>query len=194
MASETDQTLHTTNDAAATNAKTISGAESDTMAASSSSNVATEKIANKDVPVLTDYWKKPSLTKANHYAYHATDWLSGGLESFIPDLEFPTVDNTTIVYFESHLVARLGLPPSKFLVSVLNFLRCELVHLNLNAIAVLSCFTMLCECWLGIAPNTILFWYYYSLALYDKTAFSRIGLSLHCHNRKEYLDATFRGS
>jgi hypothetical protein len=73
MASKTDQTLHTTNDAAATNAKTISGAESDTMAASSSSNVATEKIANKDVPVLTDYWKKPSLTKANHYVYHATD-------------------------------------------------------------------------------------------------------------------------
>jgi hypothetical protein len=55
MASETDQTLHAAGDVVAADAKTVSGTKSGTMAASSSSNVAAEKIANKDVPVLTDY-------------------------------------------------------------------------------------------------------------------------------------------
>jgi hypothetical protein len=40
----------------------------------------------------------------------------------------------------------LGLPPSKFLVSVLNYVGCELDHLHLNAILVFSCFIMLREC------------------------------------------------
>jgi hypothetical protein len=70
----------------------------------------------------------------------------------------------------------------------------ELVQKNPNDIATLSYFTMLCECWLGIAPNTSLFWYYYSPVWYDKTIFSEIELSLRHHRRKEYLDATFRGS
>jgi hypothetical protein len=172
----------------------ISDAESDEAVASFSSNAAVEKMARKDVPVLSDYWKKSMVIEADHVAYHTVGWLSGGVESFVHDLEFPTVDNTTIVCFDSHLSARLGLPPSKFLIFVLNFLRCELVHLNPNAIAVLSCFTMLCECWLVIAPDTSMFWYFYGLAWYEKIVFSRIRLSLHHHCRKEYLDTTFRGS
>jgi hypothetical protein len=48
------------------------------------------------------------------------------------------IDNTTIVWFESHLIARLGLPPSNILVSILNFLRCELGQMNSNDIAALS--------------------------------------------------------
>jgi hypothetical protein len=133
------------------------------------------------------------ITEANRNAYLATGWLLGEAVSSISDLEFPTVDTTTIVCFESHLIARLGLPPSKFLVSILNFLKCELIHLNLNTIIALSCFTMLCECWLGISPDTSLFWYFYYLARYDKHIFSRIGLSMLRHRRNEYLNATFKG-
>jgi hypothetical protein len=103
------------------------------------------------------------------------------------------VDQTTIVCFESHLISRLGLPPSKFLISILNFLRCELVHLNLNTIVALSCFSMLCECWLEIALNTYLFWYFYSPAWYDKQVFFSIRLSLRRHRWDEYLDAKFKG-
>jgi hypothetical protein len=93
------------------------------------------------------------------------------------------VDDTMMVCFKSHLIARLGLPPSKFLVVVMGFLGCELVHLNPNAITALSCFTMLCECWIGIASDISLFWYFYSLARYDKVVYSRIRLSLHRHRR-----------
>jgi hypothetical protein len=87
-----------------------------------------------------------------------------------------------MVYFESHLITGLGFPPSKFLIAVMNYLGCELVHLNPNAIAALSCFTMLCECWVGIVPDTSLFWYFYSPTQYDKVVYSEIGLSLH-HSR-----------
>jgi hypothetical protein len=134
------------------------------------------------------------VAEADHAAYHTVGWLSGGVETSISDLDFPMVDDTTIVCIESHLIAGLGLTPSKFLVSILNFLRCELVHLNPNAITALNCFIMLCECWLEIAPDTSLFWYFYGLARYDKQVFSGIGLSLRHHRRKEYLDATFKGS
>jgi hypothetical protein len=55
----------------------------------------------------------------------------------------------------------LGLPPSKFLVSILNYVGYELVHLHPNAISELNYFTMLCQWWLGIPPDTSLFWYFY---------------------------------
>jgi hypothetical protein len=142
MADESAQTLFVVDDTAA-NTKTFSSVESDVAAASTSSNVAIEKMAKEDVPVLTGYWKKSTVTEANRYAYHNAGWLPGGVESFIPNLEFFMVDNTNVVYFESHLIAGLGLPPSKFIISILNFLRCELIHLNPNTIATLNCFTML---------------------------------------------------
>jgi hypothetical protein len=97
------------------------------------------------------------VTEADRSAYHIAGWLPGGVESFILDLEFLMVENTTVVCFESHLSVGLGLPSSKILISILNFLRCEPIHLNPNAIIALNCFTMLCECWLGITPDTSLF-------------------------------------
>jgi hypothetical protein len=75
----------------------------------------------------------------------------------IPKVDVPIVNDSTTISFESYLIVGLGLSPSKFLSSIMNFLGCELVHFNLNAIAALSYFTILCECWLGIAPDTNLF-------------------------------------
>jgi hypothetical protein len=99
--------------------------------------------------------------------------------------DVPTIHGSTVVCFESHLIAGLVLPPSKFLSAIMNFLVCELVHLNPNAIATLSCFTKLCKCWLGIASDTSLFWYFYSPARYEKVVYSEIGLSVRHHHRKE---------
>jgi hypothetical protein len=130
--------------------------------ASSSSNEVVVNMANKTTPTLSDYWKKSTITEVDRSAYHTAGWLGGTLESFVPIVEVLTVDNSTVVCFKSHLIDGLDLPLSKFLVSILNFLGCELVHLNLNAIAALSFFTMLCKYWLGIAPDTSLFWYFYS--------------------------------
>jgi hypothetical protein len=133
-------------------------------------------------------------TKADHKGYHSFVWLNGGLESSVPIVEYPTVDGTTVVCFESHLVVGLGLPPSKFLVAMMSHLGCEMVHFNMNAITTLRCFTMLCDCWLGIAPDTSSFYYFYSPVWYEKVIFSRIGLSLRRHSRKEYIKAFFKDS
>jgi hypothetical protein len=160
MASETDWSINVTGDAIAAGTKTASGAESETSAACSSSKEAITKMENKTTTTFPDYWKKLTITKDDRSAYHTTGWL----ESIVPTVEYPTTDGSTVVCFESHLVTGLGIPPSKFFVAIMNFLECELVHLNPNAIAALSCFTMLCECWLGITPDTSLFWYFYSPA------------------------------
>jgi hypothetical protein len=104
--------------------------------------------------------------------------LTGNLISFIPEVDVPTVEGSTVLCFESQLVAGLRLPPSKFLSSIINYLECSLVHLNPNTVSALTSFVMLCESWLGIPLDTSLFWYYYSPARYTKTIFDGIGISL----------------
>jgi hypothetical protein len=52
------------------------------------------------------------ITEADCSAYHATAWLGGGLEFLFPEVDVPMVDGSTMVCFESHLVAWLGLPPA----------------------------------------------------------------------------------
>jgi hypothetical protein len=75
----------------------------------------------------------------------------------------------------------------------MNYLGYSLVHFNANAIAVLSSFAMLCECWLGIPPDSSLFWNYYSPSRYAKFIYGRIGLSLRRHHQDEYILTLFKG-
>jgi hypothetical protein len=90
------------------------------------------------------------------------------------------------------MVAGLGLPPNKFLVTIICYLNCELFHFNPNAISALSTFVMLYECWLRISLDTSLFWYYYSPARYSKVVYGGIGPSLRHHHRAEYILASFK--
>jgi hypothetical protein len=150
-------------------------------------------MAAGEITELTDFFKKMTVTEGNRRTYHDCGWLIGNLVSFIPEVDVHTVEGSTIIFFESKLAARVGLPPSKFLSSIMNYLGCSLVHLNSNAVSVLSSFVMLCECWLGIPPDTSLFWYYYSPTRYIKTIFSGIGFSLRRNHRDEYIKATFMG-
>jgi hypothetical protein len=75
----------------------------------------------------------------------------------------------------------------------MNYLSCSLVHFNATAIATLSSFMMLCECWLGIPLNSSLFWYYYSPSRYAKFFYGGIGLSPRRHRWDEYILALFNG-
>jgi hypothetical protein len=157
MAGEADQTLRIVDEPVVDEKKSDFEMESNVSVASSSSNVASMKIVKKTTPEMIDYWKKTLVTKTDRQAYHSFNSLNGRLESTVPTVEYPTVDGTTVVCFESHLVAGLGHPPNKFLVAVISHLGCELVHFNPNDITALSFFAMLCECWLRIAPDTSLF-------------------------------------
>jgi hypothetical protein len=157
MTSENDQNSNATGDTAMSGAKSAAGAESETASVSSSSNVVIQTMAKKEVPKLFEYWKALTITEKDLSSYHATGWLTGVVLYSTTALDFPTIDRTIIVCFELHQMCGLGLPPSKFHVSILNNLGCELVHLHLNTISALSCFSMMCECWLGISPDTSLF-------------------------------------
>jgi hypothetical protein len=66
-------------------------------------------------PVMSDYWKKSKVTEADRSTNHTTGWLGGALESFVPEVGIPTIDNSIVVYIESHLVVGLGLPQANSL-------------------------------------------------------------------------------
>jgi hypothetical protein len=141
-----------------------SEAESVAMTTSSSLTRGAIKMADGEILELIDFFKKTAVTKDDRKAYHDRGWLAGNLLSFTPEVDVPNVEGSTILCFESQLVAGLGLPPGKFLSSIMNYFRCSLVYLNPNAVSALRSFIMLCECWLGIPLDTSLFWYYYSSA------------------------------
>jgi hypothetical protein len=122
-----------------------SGAESTAMATSFPTRGAT-RMTMGEIPELTDFFKKTTMTEDDRRAYHDRGWLTSNLVSFIPEVDVPIVDGSTIICFESQLVAGVGLPPSKFLSSIMNYLGCSLVHLNSNVVSALSSFVMLCEC------------------------------------------------
>jgi hypothetical protein len=143
-----------------------SKAESTAMTTSSSPTRAISMMAKGEITKLTDFFKKTSLSEEELQGYHRLGWLTGNVLSSIPEVNVPTVHGSSVLCFESHLLAGLGLPPSKFLAAIMNYLGCSLVHFNANAIATLSSFVMLCECWLGIPLDSSMFWYYYSPSRY----------------------------
>jgi hypothetical protein len=192
MAAETAHDLLIANKPTDNDAQSDSRGESIALVTSSSPTLAATKMKNRKVSEMSDFFKKTTVTEEEHQAYHRFSWLTGNLISTIPEVDVPTFHDSTIIYFESYLVAGLGLLPSKFLSSIINFLSCVLVHFNPNVIAALSCFAMLCECWMGIAPDTSLFYYFYSSIRYTKVVYSGIGLSLHHHHNQKYIDATFK--
>jgi hypothetical protein len=73
MAGEVDQTLRTISESVADDTNTASRTESNVPVTSSSSNAATEKMVNRDTPMQSDYWKKSTVTEADHSAYHTAD-------------------------------------------------------------------------------------------------------------------------
>jgi hypothetical protein len=77
MAGEADQILLAINEPAIGENKSASGVESDDLVASSSSKAATVKMVNKTTPMMYDYWKKSTITKADHSTFHAAGWLGG---------------------------------------------------------------------------------------------------------------------
>jgi hypothetical protein len=115
MAGEIDQTFLATGDVAASGSKVVSGMESNTSSTSSSSNVATQTIIKKEVPMLYEHWKASMVTEADLATYYAASWLPGEVLSSITDLKFLTIDKTVIVYFESDLMAGLTFLQANFL-------------------------------------------------------------------------------
>jgi hypothetical protein len=168
-----------------------SGVESIAVMASSPTHGAA-LMAKGEIPELSDFFKKMSVTHNERQAYHERGWLTGNVISSIPEVDVPTVEGSNIVFFESHLDAGLELSHLKVLVTIMGYLNRELFHINPNTTSALSTFVMLCECWLGIMPDTSLFCYYYSSARYSKVIYGGIRLSLCRHRRDKYILTSFK--
>jgi hypothetical protein len=130
MAAETAHDLPIADAPIGDDAQSDSGAESTTPITSYSPTLAATKMADRKLPEMSDFFKKITVTMEERLAYHNFSWLTGNLISMIPEVDVLTVHDSTTIYFESYLIAGLGLPPSKFLSSIMNFLGCELVHFN----------------------------------------------------------------
>jgi hypothetical protein len=189
---EVDQSSNIASEVPTVGAESVVAVES-RAPSTSSSTIADQAMAKKQIPNMYEYWKVPTVTDKDIANFHDVGWLLGVFLCTPTTLDFPTINRTHIVYFESHLMCGLGLPPSKFLVSVLNYLGCKLVHLHLNTFAVLNCFSMLCECWICIPPDTTLFWYFYYLARYEHKVFFYLGQTL-CHNHRDDYPKALSGA
>jgi hypothetical protein len=91
-------------------ARSDSGAESTAMTTSSFLTHDVSLMAKGEIPELTDFFKKTTVTEEECRSFHDSGWLSGSVIT-IPEVDVPTVDGSNVLYFESHLLARLGLPP-----------------------------------------------------------------------------------
>jgi hypothetical protein len=94
-----------------------SGAKSATMATSSSPTRGATRMVKGEIPELTDFFKKMTVTEDDHRAYHDRGWLTDNLVSFIPEVDVPTVEGSTILCFESQLAVGIGLPANSCLAS-----------------------------------------------------------------------------
>jgi hypothetical protein len=146
MAEGTAHDLPPVNQQADNDTKRDSGVESTAPVTSSSPTLGAIKMTDRKISEMSEFFKKTTVTDEEHHTYHDFGWLTGNLISTVHEVNVLTVHGSTILCFESHLITGLGLPPSKFLAAIMNFLGCELVHFNPNDIAALNCFTMLCEC------------------------------------------------
>jgi hypothetical protein len=81
--------------------------ESTVMAASSSPTHGTAKMVEGGILELTDFLKKMTMTLDDRQVYHACGWLTGNLVSFIPEVDAPTVEGSTVLCFESQLATGL---------------------------------------------------------------------------------------
>jgi hypothetical protein len=58
--------------------------ESTVMAASSSPTLGTTRMVEGEIPELTDFFKKTTMTENDRQAYDDRRWLTSNLVSFIP--------------------------------------------------------------------------------------------------------------
>jgi hypothetical protein len=78
-----------------------SGAESAAMAAFSSPTRGATRMVEGEIFKLTNFFKMTTVTEDDRRVYHNHGWLTGNLISFIPEVDVPTVEGSTILCFES---------------------------------------------------------------------------------------------
>jgi hypothetical protein len=92
MFSEASQASNIVGDVTAVGSQSVAGTESEAASCTSSSTMADEAIAKKDIPPLYQYWKALTVTDKDTTAFHDTDWLLGALLFTPTTMDFLTID------------------------------------------------------------------------------------------------------
>jgi hypothetical protein len=92
MVDEFDQTSNVVGDAAASSSWSGATVESEATSLTSSSTMANQTIARKEIPALYEYWKAPMVIDMDISAYHVVDWLPRVLLCSWTTLDFLTID------------------------------------------------------------------------------------------------------
>ncbi|TVU25399.1 hypothetical protein EJB05_27894, partial [Eragrostis curvula] len=136
--------------------------QEDSNSSTNSPTKAQQLMAAGDIPESMDHWKPGEIDEDYIKELRDLGWIS----DFVVTKENKgamcfSFDTTEIPVFESHLICGFNLPPSKFLE------RHRALHLKPQAIALLSIFSTLCECWLGTAPSLDLWRVYHEPRYYS---------------------------
>jgi hypothetical protein len=110
--------------------------------------------------------------------------------------DIPTPKTEEIMVFSSFFQCGLGLPACDFLWGILDHYKIELVHLNPNSVLQIVVFVYLCEAFLGISPNFLLFKNYFFLK-YQPSASNRKdigGIGFQTCPRAGFLDLPLKSS
>jgi hypothetical protein len=99
MAVETAHNLFITDKPVGNDTQSDSGAESATLATSSSPTLAATKMADRKIPQMSDFFKKTIVTEEERLSYHIFGWLTGNLISMIPEVDVSIVHDSTIICF-----------------------------------------------------------------------------------------------
>jgi hypothetical protein len=75
--------------------------------------------------------------------------------------DIPTPNTNEIVVSLSFFQRKFGLPACDFFRGLLNYYKIELIHLNPNSILQIAIFVHLCEAYLTVLPNVVLFKHYF---------------------------------
>jgi hypothetical protein len=110
--------------------------------------------------------------------------------------DIPTPNTTEIVVFSSFFQHEFGLPSYDFLRGLLDHYQIELVHLNPNSILQIVVFVHLCEAFLGISPNFLLFKNYFFLKYQPSAANRKVigGVGLQTLPCAGFLDLPLKTS
>jgi hypothetical protein len=110
--------------------------------------------------------------------------------------DIPTLNTKEIVVLSSFFQHGFGIPTCEFLRDILHHYQIELIHLNPNSILQIAFFVHLCEAFLGVPPNFILFKSYFLLK-YQPSADNQKdigGVGLQTRPRSNILDLPMKTS
>jgi hypothetical protein len=97
MATETAHDLPIADAPVGDDAQSDFGAESAAPVTSSSPTLAATKMADRKVSEMSYFFKKTTITEEERLAYHSFGWLTGNLISTIPEVDVPTIHDSTII-------------------------------------------------------------------------------------------------